>query len=236
MIDRYLSIWEISHRWHDVSPDIAAPSNIPLNVQDAIRYICRGVLDGQINLLEIVVMKPKEESNNPRTELNQFRVSNPPAEIENCLYRKYDKNALESYFIECENFFDYCLNEQAKHSNGLSVQLDFPSCWWPLISTRSSSVEESENPETPQAQPKSPTLRPSNIHKLICQAIAKTLWDTHPEMTIVAMTEHKAILEHGSGKYYPGKNTLRDWLSEIAPGDVKKPGRPKNSKPNNDAT
>lgn len=234
MINRYLSIWEIAHRWRDTNPDTSDPANLPPNVQDAIRYICRGILDSGINLLEIVVLKPKEESDMPSSKLKQFWVSNPPAEIENCLYRKFDKVMLDSHFIECENFFDYCVDEQAKQCVGLSVQLDFPSCWWPLVSTGKSRESEPEDFEPPQAQTQAPTLRPSTVHKLTCQAIAKTIWDIYPKMTIAAMTEHKAILEYGGGKHYIGKNTLRDWLSEIAPEDIKKPGRPKNSKPNND--
>lgn len=235
MIDRYLSIWEIAHRWRDTNPDTSDPANLPLNVQDAIRYICRGILDSEILLFEIVVLKTKVESDRQNSKLAQFWISNPPAEIENCLYRKFDKGTLDSHLIECENFFTYCLDEQATRSTGISVQLDFPDFWWPLINMGNSSSEEPENHEAPQIQPEPSNPRPSAIHRLICQAIAKTLWDIYPEMTITAMTEHKSILEHGSGKYYPGKNTLRDWLSEVAPGDVKKPGRPKNSKPNNDA-
>jgi hypothetical protein len=32
MIGRYLSILEITHRWHDVNPDKSDPENLPLNV------------------------------------------------------------------------------------------------------------------------------------------------------------------------------------------------------------
>ena len=236
MIDRYLSIWEVAHRWRECNPDTSDPANLPLNVQDAIRYICRGILDGEITLLEIVVMKPVEEKGHigSRSKLEPFWVSNPPPEIEKALYREYGKITLNSYFIEYENLFNYCVHEQSQRS-GSCVQLDFPDCWWSFISSGYSSVDESENPETPQEQLEPQILRPSNIHKLICQAIAKTLWDSHPDMTIAAMTEHRAILEYGSGKYYKGKNTLRDWLSEVAPAEVRKPGRRKSSKPNGDA-
>src|SRR5450759_5065132 len=55
MIDRYLSIWEIAHRWRDVNPDKSDPTDLPLNVQDTIRYICRGVLDGKLSLFELDV-------------------------------------------------------------------------------------------------------------------------------------------------------------------------------------
>lgn len=54
-------------------------------------------------------------------------------------------------------------------------------------------------------------------------------------MTIAAMTKHKAILNHGGGKLYTGKNTLRDWVKEVAPENVRNNrGRPKIGKPSKD--
>lgn len=74
------------------------------------------------------------------------------------------------------------------------------------------------------------TLRPSQIAKIKCQAIAQTLWMIYPGMTTEEMKKHPAILEFGGGKDFQGKNTLRDWLSEVDPRpNDKKPG-PKNVK------
>jgi hypothetical protein len=61
-----------------------------------------------------------------------------------------------------------------------------------------------------------------------CQAIAQTLWSIYPKMSITDMIKHDAILDFGDGKNYPGKNTLRDWISEVDPRpDDTKPGRAK---------
>jgi len=59
--------------------------------------------------------------------------------------------------------------------------------------------------------------RTESIHKQTCQAIAKTLWDANPTMTIEEIKNHPSIQEHGYGKHYTGKNTLRDWLREVDP-------------------
>lgn len=62
--------------------------------------------------------------------------------------------------------------------------------------------------------------------KLDCQAIAKTMWDENPSLTIAALTGAAKIAPYA--KKYKGKNTLRDWLSEIDPRPPeKKRGRPK---------
>lgn len=73
-------------------------------------------------------------------------------------------------------------------------------------------------------------LRENQLHKKLCQAIARTLWDIDPKMTITNMTKHHAIQEYGSGKYYNAEKTLHRWLSEVDPRDkAKKTGRPKNN-------
>jgi len=67
----------------------------------------------------------------------------------------------------------------------------------------------------------------SNAHgqaKKTVQAVARTLWDTCPDMRNEDMQKHPAILEYAGGNMYQGKNTLRDWLSEVDP-------RPSSSKP-----
>lgn len=232
MIDRYLSIWEIAHRWRDVNPDKTDPADLPINVQDTIRYICRAVLAGDLALFYPVVMTSNENNNSSgfRSEIRQYHVNEVPSELEDCLYRKYDKDALNAYFIEGEDLSCYCIDDQCRNGNSF---VDYPSCWSHLMigTTLSENEPNSYKPPQLQTQP----LRPSQIDKLVCQAIAKTLWDTHPKMTITAMKKQRAILIHGNGKLYQGKNTLHDWLSEVAPEDVKKPGRPKINKPTNDA-
>ncbi|MCM0084457.1 hypothetical protein L4X63_23035 [Geomonas sp. Red32] len=71
---------------------------------------------------------------------------------------------------------------------------------------------EKEDAELPMRQ----RLRGS-IDKEVCQGIARTLWDSSPDMTIEQMRDHKAIQVYGSGKLYKGDNTLRGWLREVDP-------------------
>lgn len=236
MVNRYLSIWEIAHRWRDINPDKTDPADIPLNIQDTIRYICRGALDGYLSLFILVVISPNGENDGSRfrPEIRQYHVNEIPSELEDALYRKYDKNVLSAYFIEAENLFEYCLKEQVIESKLKNSIVDFPNCWSHLNGYSDISKREPDDFETRTVTfPQS--LRPMQIDRLVCQAVAKTLWDVYPTMTITAMSKHTAILEYGGGKLYTGKNTLRNWLSEVAPDSVRKPGRPKSNKPNKDA-
>ncbi len=82
-----------------------------------------------------------------------------------------------------------------------------------------------------RSEPK--TMRSDQIDKMICQAVAKTLWDVYPEMNIADMCKHRAIQNYAGGKNYVSK-TLRRWFQEIDLRDPKKKiGRPrKNNKLN----
>jgi len=62
--------------------------------------------------------------------------------------------------------------------------------------------------------------------KLDCQGIAKTMWEENTSLTIAALMRAAKIAPYA--KKYRGKNTLRDWLSEIDPRPPeKKRGKPK---------
>lgn len=46
IVSDYLSLWEVAHRWHGVDPNKTDASDLPLAVQDALRYLCGAVLSG----------------------------------------------------------------------------------------------------------------------------------------------------------------------------------------------
>lgn len=87
MIDRYLSIWEIAHRWRDINPDKFDSAYLPLNIQDTIRYICRGALDGYLTIYHLVVTSPdgKNVGSHFRSEVRQCHANEIPSELEDAL-------------------------------------------------------------------------------------------------------------------------------------------------------
>ena len=100
-------------------------------------------------------------------------------------------------------------------------------CGWQSDSSGKVSLQNTQ--ETDGSQPE-PTLRSLEIDKLVCQALARTLWDISPQMTIADMCKHEAVQHYGNGRLYKTEYTLRAWLSEVAPPEVKgKRGRPKKS-------
>lgn len=219
IVSDYLSIWEVAHRWHGIDPNKSDPLDLPLVVQDSLRHLCGAVLNGEVSLYVTDVIEANDENNNYYREVRYYPVEELPIALQSCAFsREYDKSNLDDHLISRQNLF-----ERSIHGTG-----EFPDFWEDeKLITDLGGVFVGE---ADQERQKQPSQNSSLFDQSLCKAIAKTLWDIFPKMTIEAMTKHPAILKYGNGALYKGKNTLRDWLSPVAPADVKKPGRPKKAK------
>ncbi len=65
-------------------------------------------------------------------------------------------------------------------------------------------------------------LRPDQQHRIACCEAARKVWNDNPEITIADMIHRDELNEVCEGKVY-GKNTVRNWIKELAPNN--KPGR-----------
>jgi hypothetical protein len=219
VVSDYLSLWEVAHRWHGVDPNKTSPSDLPLVVQDTLRHLCRAVLNGVISLYRPECIDATDGDGHHYREVRYYAVDELPIALQSSAFaRNYDKSVLDSHLISRHSLFERYIHEEG----------GFPEFWEDtrLITDLGGVFVE---PGAQQDQ-KSPSPNSSLFDQSLCQAIAKALWDIYPNMTIEAMTKHPSILKYGNGGLYRGKNTLRDWLSPIAPEHVKKPGRPKKPK------
>jgi hypothetical protein len=222
MLSEYLSIWEISHRWQNVDPNKTDPKNLPFEIQDALRFLCRLLLQGKLGLYDEVFITP-DKGNRETFFIEQKEL---PPEIELAVTnRKYIKKILDVYLIDRFQLFDCSLNDQ----------WDFPDFWFDDELIRAfGGVVDNADPSMLTKELKLDSAR-SFIDKNACQAVAKALWDIDPNINITQMTKHPSVLNHGGGKKYKGKHTLRDWLYEIVPEHLKnRRGRPR-TKPSKDA-
>ena len=220
-----LSVWEIAHRWHNLDPNATDPKNLPFPVQDTLRSLCLGLVQQAIPACDIgghdfgiVSTGPKydvwhasasadervlgyEAAVNKHTQLHQEAV----AGLLRCVdQRVYDRQKLDSVYISIFGLVRFCeMNYLPK-----------PEFWFP---------GESKEVVTPP--------RREQIDKQVCQGIARTLWDEHPDLTIQTLIKHPAIQRNGNGAQYKEK-TLRGWLSEVDPRSAEaKTGRPPKPKP-----
>lgn len=80
--------------------------------------------------------------------------------------------------------------------------------------------------------PKEHTPRTMQLAKARCQAVAKYLWQLHPDMNREEMAQHDAIfnLSITDGKRYTPK-TIKKWIADVDPRPAeKKRGRPRKTK------
>ena len=90
-----------------------------------------------------------------------------------------------------------------------------------------------DSSNTNTASPEARELKPSQQDRLCVQAVARTLWDQEPDMTIAAQKTHHAIRKHANGELYSDK-TLHRWIAEVDRREPeKKAGRPKKKEQNN---
>lgn len=224
------SIWELGHRWHNLEPESTDSKKLPLAVQDTLRSLA-----GAYHYDDLMIVNSNGvENKGAYHEPTQHRYKHEEIEegLFNCYREKvFDKRQLESVYIEQQPLGKWCLEE------GIALPGFWFSAGWKPDSYRysrwqsdSSGKESLLNAQESDGSQPETKLRTVQIDKPVCQAIARTLWDISPQMTIADMCKHDAVQRYGNGRLYKGEHTLRDWLSEVAPPEVKgKRGRPKKS-------
>lgn len=217
MLSEYLSIWEVAHRWQNTDPNKTDPENLSLEIQDRLRYLCRQILEGKLGLYNEIFVTA-DHFHGLRESLI-LEIHESPTEIESAVTeRKYLKSILDSFVINRRQLFRCAL----------FTQQDFPDFWIDdeLICEFGGTVNHVD-PTKLTKEFKLDSAR-SFIDKNACQAVAKALWDIDPNINIAQMTKHPSVLNHGGGKNYKGKHTLRNWLYEIVPEHLKnRHGRPR---------
>src|ERR1035437_4120454 len=100
LINDYLSLWKIAHRWHKIDPNKTDPENLPFEIQDRIRFLCRAVLGADVGLYDEVFISIDQGHQFPKRENRFYEVKELPPEIEKCATsRIYQKSILDAYLI-----------------------------------------------------------------------------------------------------------------------------------------
>lgn len=241
MLFDVLSLWEIAHRWHDQDPNLSDPKALPIDVQDTLRWltrmmsghnlrICtkRGVEhDNQGDMLSKIEVLANHKDTNQIPEEKQWEIwehyldwhdtrvqfhCDAVEGLEECYEnRKYDKERLDNTYTNQHGLAKTC----EMHD------IPLPKFWYP-------EGWDQISEKTPDKAPEK--LKPNQLDKLVCQAIAQTIWYEHPDWNIVQVTKHIGIQKFGNGAQYKDK-TLRLWVKEFDPRPPKtRRGRPKKEK------
>ena len=242
MLYDILSVWEIAHRWNDQDPNITNPQELPLKVQDVLRFVSRELSHHNVasfssrgveNRILRDMMNYAEFYSANGLDLYSEKVDSEKLRNE---YEDY----CEMYENKCSKHdqliigLDKCFEQREYDKNKLDSifisqhelaklclnnDVPLPIFWYP-----SGKYEEDHQNEAMEVHTKK--LRPNQMDKLVVQAVAKTLWDINPTMTKVDVIGHKAIKIYAGGRNYVDK-TVRDWLLDIDPrSEEEKQGRP----------
>lgn len=225
ILNEYLSIWEIAHRWKNTDPNKTDPQSLPFTIQDMLRHLCQLILSGKIGTYDQLFIYSENENTTPKSTVFSSPIH---AAIEAAASsRKYNIDVLDNTLINRFELF---------HSS-IMDNLDFPDFWHDDELVDFFGGVPTDQPLSALTKSEKINLsRTSHFDKSVCHAVAKTLWDIDPTINIAQMTRHPSIQKHAGGKNYKGKHTLRNWLKEVAPEHLKnKNGRPK-SNASNDAT
>lgn len=209
---QFLSIWEIAHRWEKVDLAQSDAISITSKLGERLRQLVWAAIHA-LNCYDVHgEQMPLEKLwfGLPKTSLaKQLDVAfhDPAAHAEILKKVFLSQFELKKTFIGVEELPAFWFEEWEIEEGRQYLR--------PAKTTSSKTV---------------PQMRPDQQDRRTCQEIAQKLWTEFPDMTIADMTKHPQILVEGNGKAYKGKNTLRNWLKEVAPDSVRKRrGRPKKS-------
>lgn len=154
----YQSIWQAAQRWHSFDPDSADPTNLPNVVRETIFRIIRGYLHQSLIL---------RNSNGYRVPPDDhflffFRLNRKKVRLAHCIIKgQFDKAFLNSIFIERSNVLTWCDNHHIT-----------PPPFW----TEQKASIPSESINIANKFVLENRIRDDRIDKLVCQSIARTLW------------------------------------------------------------
>lgn len=214
-----LSVWEIAHRWADSDPR-RFWFWIPLAVRDNVRLMLDAILHGRLQCDTLSLNKWSEEDGE---EARPLFIRHHLPKIEACIEGiRVDRELLRWARVERWAFMDWC--------EGQGIPL--PAFWfppgWKIDFQWPETVEEEKPEDSDQTRTDSERqVRPDQRRCIACQEIAKALWKEHPETTITAMASDPLVRKYGGGMYQ-AEDTVRRWISAVAPPAVKeKRGRPR---------
>jgi hypothetical protein len=220
-----LSVWEIAHRWAGEEPD-AIRFRLPLQVRDYCRVLIDAILSGEIDSLTLRLEKWKTEDG---ADMQKYFIRYYMDDVYACIWgKKFNRTMLKQASIGRYELKHWC----EFHAIPLP-EFWFPPGWGYSYDWSKRDVELER--AGPGSESDDATIRPSTMAKLICQQIARVLWKDHPAMTIADMVKHSMIQQYGGAANYTG-STVREWLSAVAPAEVKnKRGRPRKKMPGDDS-
>ena len=246
-----LSVWDIAFRWAGNDPD-RLWLWLPLNVKDNFRTLMEAILSGEIMCETLTLAKlPADSKADPR-----FYIRTYLDEIYDCIHgKRFARKLLKWAALDRMAFYEWCgkrgitppefwfprgwMLEYAMPEHGtpamwathvepttegdVSIRYDHPD----IIAARECKTTDDAPPRQSIGESKNAkALRHSQRTKVTCQQIAIVIWKNDSKRTIASVVKDELIQKYGGAGHYEDE-TVREWLKEIAPASVRRPGRPR---------
>ena len=222
LLSQSLSVWEISHRWAGFDPD-GLRWWLPLAVRDNARILFDAIYHSEIESHSLSMNKWSPDDGD---EAKPFFIRYHLEDIFDLIAgKKYKRSLIKWATIERHELYDWC----KRHAIPLP-EFWFPAGWGLHYDWKAGEADaDADAPpldECPEGSKPLPEVRAPARSRIAAQEMAEALWAEVPNMTIADMIRHPDLVKYAKASHYQ-PDTVRRWLSEVAPAAVRnKRGRP----------
>ena len=219
LLNDELSLWEIAHRWNNLDPNTIHLLRLPLELKDSFRLMINAILEADLDSSLLMEKWYSDSDTSPDMHIRYYIN-----DIYTCIWgKKFNRRLFKIISITRYSFKTWCE----------LYDIPLPEFWFPSgwkYQPDRYSLLDDENAETQDHENTSSKLRKNQETRIACRQIAEQLWKEDSTINITEMVKHGIIQKYGGGKNY-GDDTVRRWISELAPPDIRgKKGRPPNNK------
>jgi hypothetical protein len=200
----FRSIWDIAHLWAGYSRS-EDKTELPEPILDKLQKLIWAFARKKISL------RTRSGNRVPSDDIQLlfFNLNKPRVQLLDMLFQqRFDEAILDSLFVMRSEVLKWCEEDF----------LTPPAIW--VTGAKTGSGAEEQKVVVGRH-------REEAMDRLLCQAIARTLWDIDAQVHPAHMIKHKAIQKYGNAGQYDDDDTIRSWIVEVDPlRRERKPGRP----------
>lgn len=204
----YQTVWRLAHNWVGADPDKSDPNALSIELKETIHRFMSAAINHAISIRTRRMGFFTDDSfSSYIIEFHHFR------KFSKCLRgNEFNKAYLDAIYLKRGDVLRWCQNEFLA-----------PPPFWaeqkPSVPGESTNIANKFFLEN--------RIRDDRLDKLVCQAIARTLWQIDPNIHPAHMAKSKFIQRYGNGKLYTDENTVKNWIAEVDPRkSERKTGRP----------
>jgi hypothetical protein len=204
----HLTVWKLAHDWAGIDSAASNPDSLPPEIKAGIFRVLVAIRNKLLS-----VRTPSRAILVEDGFLDMLADFPHDLKFNACLKKdRFDKNYLDSLYVWRPEVIRWCVNDQ----------LLVPSIWQPK--PESGSPDESSDDEHWY---ECLTDRRKGI--VAALHIADRLWKEDRSLTYEEIWNHPDMKRYDKPRIFPSLDSFKEWARDIAPKEVKSPGRRRKS-------